>query len=79
MAEDFEVVELETGEIVREYPDGRRILVPGPSPVAARLLAMKEDQAAEAAILKQKMMDKIEKKRAALADNPSVPPEKRPL
>lgn len=76
MADDDTIVTLDTGEQVKVTEEGEQILLPGPDPEIAAIMASREDDQARLAEIRQAQLDVLEQKRAELAAEPAVPPEK---
>jgi hypothetical protein len=74
---DDEIITLDTGEQVRVTSEGEKILIPGPDPEIADIVARQAESAARQAEIRQAQRDLLDAKRQQDAADPAVPPEKR--
>ena len=78
-------VVLPSGETILEeppsewYPSGKKILVSEPVTMRDKLLEQMDDLKEKHQEIHQRNAELLQAKRDSLADNPSVPPEKRPV
>lgn len=79
MPEEPEIEELPSGELVKVYPDGRKVLIRNSSPLKDQLDEANEDLKSEASALRAAQVDAIEAKLAAQVDGNEVPAEKSPI
>jgi hypothetical protein len=77
------VKKLPSGELVileppdDKFPEGKMSLIPGPSPLKARLEADAEDKRARAEQLAVRNRSLLERKQNSLKSHPEVPASKR--
>lgn len=76
MADD-EIITLDSGEQVRVDDQGQQILIPGPDPEIADMMAKRAERDAQLAEMRKVKKDALRAKREQDAADPSVPPEKR--